>query len=93
VVVPNIITTIWEKFVHNCGINAISALTGVRPGEFREVPGIDEFQTRIIEETLSVLRMKGIVLPNAILYKRSRLTAHISFIAINVATLKARTAN
>jgi 2-dehydropantoate 2-reductase len=30
VVVPNIITTIWEKFVYNCGINAITALTGLR---------------------------------------------------------------
>lgn len=63
VVVPNIVNTIWEKFVHNCGINAISALTGLRPGEFKEVPAIDDFQTRIIEETLSMLRMKGIVLP------------------------------
>ena len=63
VLVPDIVSTIWEKFVHNCGINAISALTGLRPGEFQEVPAVDEFQTRIIEETLSMLKMRGIVLP------------------------------
>ena len=28
----DITATIWGKFVHNCGINAICAITDLRPG-------------------------------------------------------------
>ena len=28
---PDIIATIWGKFVHNCGINAVCAITDLRP--------------------------------------------------------------
>lgn len=38
VLVDDVIATIWTKFVHNCGINAICAITGLRPGHIREVP-------------------------------------------------------
>ncbi len=62
--VDDIITTIWAKFVHNCGINAICAITGLRPGHIHLVPELEEFQTRIIEETVSVVRAKGITLPD-----------------------------
>ena len=62
--VDDIITTIWAKFVHNCGINAICAITGLRPGHIHLVPELDDFQTRIIEETVSVVRAKGITLPD-----------------------------
>ncbi len=61
---PDITVTIWSKFVHNCGINAICALTELRPGQIREVPELDEFQTAIIEETLALVVAKGIVLPD-----------------------------
>jgi hypothetical protein len=30
VVVDDVIATIWSKFVHNCGINALCAITGLR---------------------------------------------------------------
>ncbi|MDX2150931.1 MAG: ketopantoate reductase family protein [Bryobacteraceae bacterium] len=60
VLVDDILATIWEKFVHNCGINAICALTGLRPGHIREVPELDEFQTGIIRETLALLDAKNI---------------------------------
>jgi 2-dehydropantoate 2-reductase len=65
VVVQDVIATIWAKFVHNCGINALCAITGLRPGEIREVPSFDEFQTGIIEETVALVRAKGVVLPDA----------------------------
>jgi 2-dehydropantoate 2-reductase len=65
IVVDDVIATIWAKFVHNCGINALCAITGLRPGEIQEVPSFDEFQTRIIEETVALVRAKGIVLPDA----------------------------
>ncbi|MBV9037721.1 MAG: ketopantoate reductase family protein [Acidobacteriaceae bacterium] len=64
VLVPDVVSTIWEKFVHNCGINAIAALTNLRPGHFQEVPAVGEFQTGIIEETVAMLRAKGVSIPH-----------------------------
>jgi len=64
VLVPDIVSTIWEKFIHNCGINAIAALTGLRPGHFQEVPTLGEFQMKIIEETVAMLRAKGVSIPH-----------------------------
>jgi 2-dehydropantoate 2-reductase len=60
---PDIMATIWGKFVHNCGLNAICAITDLRPGNIREVPAVDEFQTKIIEETLALVEAKGIEIP------------------------------
>jgi 2-dehydropantoate 2-reductase len=60
----DIMATIWGKFVHNCGINAICAITGLRPGNIQEVPELDEFQSRIIAEVLALVQAKGIVLPD-----------------------------
>jgi 2-dehydropantoate 2-reductase len=60
----DITATIWGKLVLNCGINALCALTDLRPGHIREVPELDEFQTRIVEEVLALARAKGIQLPN-----------------------------
>lgn len=65
VLVDDIVATIWSKFVHNCGVNAICAITGLRPGNIQEVPELDEFQTRIIEETLALVFAKGIRLADA----------------------------
>jgi len=64
VIVEDVIATIWAKFVHNCGINAICAITGLRPGHIREVPDLNEFQVGIIEETVALVRAKGIRLPD-----------------------------
>jgi 2-dehydropantoate 2-reductase len=61
-VVDNILAHIWNKFVLNCGINAISAVTGLRLGELVRTPPVDELQTRIIEEVLAVVRAKGVAL-------------------------------
>jgi 2-dehydropantoate 2-reductase len=63
VVVDDIFGAIWGKFVHNCAINAICAITGLRPGHIRDVPALDEFQTHIINETLALVRAKGVQLP------------------------------
>lgn len=59
----DIVATVWGKFVHNCAINALCAATGLRPGQIREVPAVDELQTRIIHEALALVRARGIVLP------------------------------
>jgi 2-dehydropantoate 2-reductase len=63
VVVDDILGTIWSKFVHNCAINAICAITGLRPGHIQEVPELDEFQTHIIDETVALVRAKGVDIP------------------------------
>lgn len=60
VAVDDVMRTIWTKFIHNCGINALCALTGLRPGHLQEVPELDEFQTRLIEESVALVRAKGI---------------------------------
>lgn len=60
---PDIMATIWGKFVHNCGLNAICAITDLRPGNIREVPELDEFQTFIVEEVLALVKAKGIEIP------------------------------
>jgi 2-dehydropantoate 2-reductase len=61
----DIMAIIWGKFVHNCGINAICAITDLRPGHIREVPAVDEFQTQIINEILALVKAKGITLPDS----------------------------
>ena len=61
---PDIMATIWGKFVHNCGINAICAITDLRPGHIQEVEEIDEFQTQIIREVLALVEAKGIEIPD-----------------------------
>jgi len=60
----DIVVTIWSKFVHNCGINAICAITDLRPGHIREISELDAFQSHIINETLALVRAKGVVLPD-----------------------------
>src|SRR5438034_1766783 len=62
VVVDDILAHVWNKFVLNCGINAISAVTGLRLGEIVRTPPVDELQTRIVEEVLAVVRARGVLL-------------------------------
>jgi 2-dehydropantoate 2-reductase len=64
-VVDNVLAHIWNKFVLNCGINAISAVTGLRLGELVRTPPVDELQTRVIEEVLTVVRAKGVALTDS----------------------------
>jgi 2-dehydropantoate 2-reductase len=64
VIEDDIVVTIWSKFVHNCGINAICAITDLRPGHIHTIPALDAFQSHIINETLALVRAKGIALPD-----------------------------
>lgn len=65
VVSADILATIWSKFVHNCGINALCALTDLRPNELAAVTEMDDFQSAVIREALAVVRANGIQLPDA----------------------------
>ena len=56
----DILATLWSKFLHNCGINAICAITDLRPDHIQDLPELDEFQTRITQEVQRLLQASGI---------------------------------
>lgn len=64
-IADDIEATIWSKFVMNCAINPICAVTGFVVGEIAETPPVDLFQTRIIEEILAVVRARQVHLVDA----------------------------
>ena len=61
--VDDVISYVWTKFIHNCAINAVCAIAGLRVGEIPMTPGADELQTKIIEEAVEVVRAKAMPLP------------------------------
>jgi 2-dehydropantoate 2-reductase len=63
-IVDDVVGYVWSKFIHNCAINAVCAVAGIRVGEIPTTPGADEMQTRIIEEALAVVSAKGFALAN-----------------------------
>jgi len=56
----NIQGVLWSKFIHNCCINALSAITGLRMAEVSRVPGLADLRWEIAEEALAVARAHGI---------------------------------
>lgn len=67
---PDIMAEIWQKFVVNCSANAVAAVTGLRSGEFVDVPDLMDYRVRVVEEVMAVLKAKGITLPDPELIKR-----------------------
>ena len=63
VVEPDIAATIWGKFVHNCGLNALCAITDLRPGHLGQIEELDHLQTHIIQEALARVEARGIEIP------------------------------
>lgn len=59
-VTDNVVGVLWSKFIHNCGINALSAITGLRMGEVSRTPGLGPLRWQVIEEGLAIARAKGI---------------------------------
>jgi len=59
----NIMGVVWSKFVHNCAINAISAISALRPGEIARNPWASHILTRLLDEILAVVDEAGITLP------------------------------
>jgi 2-dehydropantoate 2-reductase len=55
---------IWNKFLVNCAINPLCALTGLRPGHIPEIPAMVRLQEQIVAELLAVVTAKGIRLPD-----------------------------
>ncbi|MEM1163327.1 MAG: ketopantoate reductase family protein [Pseudomonadota bacterium] len=60
----NIEGVLWSKFITNCCINAMSAITGLRMGEVSRTPGLGPMRWQIVEECMRVVAAKGIELPD-----------------------------
>ena len=76
---PNVMGLVWQKFVVNCAVNAISATTGLRAGELVRLPELDAFQDRVLEEVMAVIRAKGIRLPNPGIVAKIKAQCHKKF--------------
>lgn len=58
----NIEGVLWSKFIHNCAINALSAITGLRMGQVSRIKALNDLRWQIVEECLTVAKAKGITL-------------------------------
>jgi 2-dehydropantoate 2-reductase len=58
--VDNVMSVIWTKFVLNCAINPIAAVSGLRSGEFGRNPSAAALQGRLLDEIMTVVEAKGI---------------------------------
>jgi 2-dehydropantoate 2-reductase len=64
-VVANVQGVVWSKFVHNCAINPIAAVTGLRSGEIARNAAAAEMLTRVLDEVLKIVAAEGVSLPEA----------------------------
>jgi 2-dehydropantoate 2-reductase len=62
-IVADPMSQIWGKFAHNCAVNALAAVSGLRTGELFRVPEMNALQERVIDEILAVVKAKGWKLP------------------------------
>lgn len=61
----NVQGVVWSKFVHNCAINPVAALTGLRSGEIARNADAAALLDRVLDEVLAVVAAAGVVLPDA----------------------------
>ena len=64
-IIPDPMNWIWGKFVLNCGVNALTAITGLRSGEIYRTPEVSALQDRVIDEILAVVDRKQLKLPES----------------------------
>src|SRR5437762_10308895 len=64
IVTDDVQAHVWNKFVLNCAINPLCAITGLVPGEIAVTPEVDRLQTLLVEELMAVVRAKGLTLPD-----------------------------
>jgi len=58
-VVDDPMSYVHGKFVLNCGVNAIAAVSGLRSGEVYRTPALRELQGHIMDEVMQVVKAKG----------------------------------
>jgi 2-dehydropantoate 2-reductase len=73
-VVDDPMSQIWTKFVLNCAINPLTAITGLRSGEMYRTPEVNALQDRVLDEILAVVERKGVRLAESDL--RKKIKAH-----------------
>ena len=61
-IADSIQSVIWTKFMLNCAVNPLCAITGLRSGEIGTEDAALEMQGKILDETLAVIAAKGITL-------------------------------
>jgi 2-dehydropantoate 2-reductase len=59
-VVDNVRPVIWEKLMVNVGINAITALTGIRNGQLLDMATTRDLSRNAVEEAMKIAKAKGI---------------------------------
>ena len=64
-VVKNVKGVVWSKFVHNCAINPVAAVTGLRSGEIARNAAAAKMLDRVLDEVLAVVEAEGVRLPEA----------------------------
>jgi 2-dehydropantoate 2-reductase len=58
-IVADPMSYVYGKFVHNCSVNALAAISGLRSGEMWRTPEMNALQERVIDEILAVVKAKG----------------------------------
>ncbi len=59
-VVDDIKSVIWNKLLVNVGINAITALTGIKNGQLLDLPATRDISRAAVEEAMELARAQGI---------------------------------
>ncbi|MFN0316657.1 MAG: ketopantoate reductase family protein, partial [Burkholderiales bacterium] len=76
-IVTDPMAQIWTKFVLNCSLNALTALTGLRAGEIYRTPEVIALLGKVVDEILLVVERKGIKLVEA--DPRKKIIEHCRF--------------
>lgn len=63
--IDNVKSVVWSKFVHNCAINPIAAVTGLRSGEIARNASAAALLDHVLDEVLEVVAAVGVSLPEA----------------------------
>ena len=58
-IVADPMSYVYGKFVHNCAVNALAAISGLRSGEMWRTPEMNALQERVLDEILAVVKAKG----------------------------------
>lgn len=64
-VVPDVWPAVWRKLAVNCGINALTALAGIRNGRIPEIPEAAALLADAVAEAAAVARAAGVDLGEA----------------------------
>lgn len=78
-VVTNPMAHIWTKFVLNCAINPLTAITGLRSGEMYRTLHVNALQDRVLDEILAVVQRKAITLTEPDLRKKIKAHCRIRY--------------